>query len=72
MRTRDHPPTVTGSAGAYPCARDIIAYYVEYGKNKRAALSVSFADSSPTGRAKTHLLRYLRPPVIARRGNAPT
>ena len=70
----------TGSASAYPCAEDIIARFVEFGKirerprrgaesfrppvlslrggakprrgNPSPALSVSCADSSPTGGAK--------------------
>ena len=50
----------TGSASAYPCAEDIIARFVEFGKMgekprrgaesfRPPALSVSCADSSPTG-----------------------
>ena len=56
----------TGSASAYPCAGDIIACFVEFGKKNRAALSVSVADSSPTGGAKLGLSgphRPLPPPM---------
>ena len=84
----------TGSASAYPCAGDIIARFVEFGKirerprrgaesfrppvlslrggakprrgNPSPALSVSCADSSPTGGAKLGLSgphRPLPPPM---------
>ena len=84
----------TGSASAYPCAEDIIARFVEFGKvwgaprrraesfrppvlslrggakprrgNPSPALSVSCADSSPTGGAKLGLSgphRPLPPPL---------
>ena len=79
----------TGSASAYPCAEDIIACFVEFGKvwgaprrraesfhppvlslrggakprrgNPSPALSVSCADSSPTGGAKLGLSGPHRP-----------
>ena len=67
----------TGSASAYPCAEDIIARFVEFGKIgekprrgaesfRPPALSVSCADSSPTGGAKLGLSgphRPLPPPL---------
>ena len=43
-KRRDHPPTVTGSAGAYPCTRDIIAYYVEYGNHSILKLEDGSCD----------------------------
>ena len=38
------PPTVTGSAGAYPCARDIKAYYAECGNHSILKLEDGSCD----------------------------